>query len=60
MDSETNFSSESDYDEFVNEIPFVGDILQLFQFELVFTAAEIQAKEDLAGTSVIVFDLILG
>ena len=35
INSETYFSRESDYDEFVNEIPFVGDILQPFQFELV-------------------------
>ena len=44
MDSKTDFSLDSDYDEFPNEILFVGDILQLFQFEPVFTAAEIQAK----------------
>ena len=30
---------------------FVGNIQQLFQFVPVFTATEIQAKEDLAGTS---------
>ena len=29
--SETDFSSDSDYDELANEIPFVGDILQQFQ-----------------------------
>ena len=34
IDSETDFSSDSDYDEFANEI------LQLFQFEPVFAAAE--------------------
>ena len=45
MDSETDFSTDSDIDE------FVGDILQPFQFKLVFTAAEIQAKHILAGTS---------
>ena len=39
-----DFSSKSDYIDSVNEISFVGDIRQLFQFELVFTAAEIQAK----------------
>ena len=38
-----DFSSKSDYIDSVNEISFVGDIRQLFQFELVFTAAEIQA-----------------
>ena len=37
MDSETNFSSESNYNEFANEIPFVINILQQFQFEPVFT-----------------------
>ena len=42
--SDTDFSSDSDYDEFSNEITFVSDILQTFQFEPVFTAAEIQAK----------------
>ena len=31
-------------DEFAYEILFVDDILQPFQFELVFTAFEIQAK----------------
>ena len=51
MHSETDFSSDSDYNEFANEMPTVGDILQLFQFEPVFTAAEIQAKKDLTGTS---------
>ena len=40
MDSETDFSSDSDCDEFANEIPTVGDILQLFHFKPVFTAAE--------------------
>ena len=44
MDSETDFSSDSHYDEFANEILFVGDILQPFQFGSVFTAAKIQAK----------------
>ena len=51
MDSETEVSSDSDYDAFANEIPFVGNILQTFQFEPVYTATELQAKEDLAGTS---------
>ena len=41
MDSETDFSSDSDYDEFSNKIPFVGDILQTFHFEPIFTPAEI-------------------
>ena len=45
MDLKTNFVSASDYDKFVTEITFVGNILQLFQFELIFTAAEIQAKK---------------
>ena len=45
MDSETEFSSHTDYAEFANEILFVGDILQLLQFEPIFTAAEIQAKK---------------
>ena len=44
MDSETDFSSDSDCDEFANEIPFVGDVLQPFQFERVFTADDIQVK----------------
>ena len=52
MDSETDFSSDSDYDEFAEEIPFVGNILQPFQNEPVFTAAEIQANKGLSGTSV--------
>ena len=39
-DSETDFSTDSDYSEFANEIPFVGNILQPFQFEASFTAAE--------------------
>ena len=46
--SETDFYSNSDYDEFANEIPFAGNILQLFQFEPIFTATEIQDKNDLA------------
>ena len=44
MDSETDFSSDSNYNEFANEIPFVGDIILPFQFEQVFTDVEIQAK----------------
>ena len=44
VESETDFSSDSDYDEFANEISFESNILQPFQFEPVFTAAEIQAK----------------
>ena len=32
MDSETDFSSDSDYGEFANEILMVDDILQLFHF----------------------------
>ena len=51
MDSETDFSSDNDYNEFANEIPFVGNILQLFQFETVFTAVEIQDKKYQSGTS---------
>ena len=39
IDSETAVSNDSDYDEFANEILFVGDILQVFQFEAVFTSA---------------------
>ena len=54
MESETDFSSDSDYEEFANEILIVVDILQPFQFEPFFTAAEIQdLKKDLVGTSVI-------
>ena len=45
MDSDTDFSSDSDYEEFANELLFVGDILQVFQFEPVSTAAEIQTKK---------------
>ena len=59
MHSETDFSSDSDYNEFANEMPTVGDILQLFQFEPVFIAAEIQAKKDLSGTSATVFYFLL-
>ena len=51
MDSETDLFSDSDYSQFANELLFVGDILQPFQFEPVFTSPEIQAKKDLAGTS---------
>ena len=40
MDSETDFSSNCDYDE------YVGDILQPFQVEPIFTATEIQAKKE--------------
>ena len=58
MSSETDFFCDNDYDEFINEIQFVDDILQPFQFEPVFTAAEIQSKNDLAGTSA-VFDRLL-
>ena len=47
MDSEIDFSSNNIYYELANEIQFVGDILQLFQFEPVFTSAKIY----LAGTS---------
>ena len=59
MDSETAFSSDSDYDEFANEILSEGNILQLCQFKPIFTAAEILAKKDLVGTSAIVFDRLL-
>ena len=52
MDSETDFSSDSDYDEFAYEILFVGDILQPFQFKSVFTAAEIQSIKDLGKAAV--------
>ena len=58
MKSKTDFSSDSDY-QFANEIPFVGDILQPFQFEPVFTVAEIPAKKDIAGTSATAFDWLL-
>ena len=51
MDSETDFSRDGGYDEFANEIPFVGNILQPFQFESIFTDTEIQAKTDLADNS---------
>ena len=50
-DSETDFSSDSNYVEFANEITYVGNIMQPFQFEPIFTTAEIQQKKDLAGTS---------
>ena len=42
MDWETDISSGSDFDESANKIPFVGNILQPFQFEPIFAAAEIQ------------------
>ena len=58
MKSKTDFSSDSDY-QLANEIPFVGDILQPFQFEPIFTAAEIQAKMDVVGTIATVFDWLL-
>ena len=35
--SETHFCKFSDYDEFANKIPFVGDILQAFQFASYFS-----------------------
>ena len=41
IDSETDFPSDSDYDEVANDIPFMGNILQQFQFEPVFTVAEL-------------------
>ena len=44
MDSETDFSSDSDYNEFPTEMLFVGIIPQLFHIEYVFTAVKIQAK----------------
>ena len=44
MDSETVFVSDSDYDEFANEILFVGDIFHPFKFEPVSSAAEMQVK----------------
>ena len=44
MNSETDVSGYSNYDEFVNAISFVGNILQPFQFEPLFTADEIQAS----------------
>ena len=53
MDSDTDYSSNSDYDEFSNEITFVSNILQSFEVELSFTAAEIQTQKDLAGTTAI-------
>ena len=34
-----DFSGDSDYDEFANEMSFVGNIIQLFHFEPVFIAA---------------------
>ena len=46
MDSETDFPSDSNCDEVANEIPFVGNILQLFQFEPFFTTAELYCKID--------------
>ena len=58
-DSERDFSSDSHYDRVANETPFVGDDKQTFQFEDIFTAAEIQTKKDLAGTSVIVSEVAL-
>ena len=51
MDWETDFSSDTDYDEFADEIPYVGNILEPFQFYPVFTAAKIQDFKNLAGTS---------
>ena len=45
MDWERDFSSNSDYNKFANETLLVGNILQVFQFEPIFTAAEIQAKK---------------
>ena len=45
MDSETNISSDSNYNEFANEVPFVGNILQPFESEAIFTAAEIWTKK---------------
>ena len=41
MDSETDVYSESDYNALANEIPFVGNILHLFQFESIFTSAKL-------------------
>ena len=44
MDSETAFSSDSDYDEFANKILSEGNILQLFQFEPIFTMLKYKLK----------------
>ena len=33
MDSKTYLSRDGDYDVFVNKMLFVGDIMQLFQFD---------------------------
>ena len=59
IDSKSDFSSDSDYDEFANEMSFVDDILQPFQFEPVLTIAEIQVKRDLTGTCAIFFKSLL-
>ena len=41
----SDFSSDSDYNEFANEILFEGDILQPFLFESIFSAAEYKLKK---------------
>ena len=45
MDSDTDFSSDNDYDEFANDSPVVCDMLQPIKFEAAFTAAEIHGKK---------------
>ena len=50
MDSETDFPSDSNYNEFANEIPYLGDMLQLFQVECVFSQLLKHKLNDLAGT----------
>ena len=51
MNSEIDFSSKCNYDEFATKMPFVCTILQPFQLKPFNTATEIQAKKDLTGTS---------
>ena len=43
-DSVSDFSRDSDYNEFANEIQLVSIILHPFEFQPIFTAAEIQTK----------------
>ena len=43
INSEADISSNVNFNYFANEMPFVGDILQPFQFYSIFTVAEIKA-----------------
>ena len=53
MDSKTDFSSDSDYDEFGCEIPFVGISCSRFSLNLLSQLLKYRLKNDLTGTSAV-------